>query len=179
MNRQIFLTSPQAHLVLVEPDDAGTIAHWFNDARVTAHLARGSHPMTEVSEREYLTGLYKSTDQLIFGLWHKTDDKLVGVIGLHHIDHLNQTAELGITIGDSDHWSKGLGTEVITLLVAHAFGRLNLRNVRLRVFGGNVRAQRCYEKCGFKEVGRFPKHIIKDGVWHDEVHMVVQNPVYA
>jgi len=179
MKRQIFLTGRHVDLVLVVPDDAPQISDWFNDSRVTAYLARGSHPMTEVSEREYLGALYKSEGQLVFGLWHKADNKLIGVVGLHHIDHLNQNAELGITIGEVEYWSKGVGAEAITNVLTHAFGRLNLRHVRLRVFGNNARGQRCYEKCGFVERGRFPNYIMKDGDWHDEVHMVAHNPMYA
>ena len=135
--------------------------------------------MTEASEREYLEQMYANDKNLVLGIWHKADHKLVGVTGLHSIDHINQTAEFGITIGEADYWSQGLGTEAITILVGHAFGRLNLRHVFLRVLGNNPRGKRCYEKCGFVERGRYPKYIFKDGAWHDEVLMLVTNPQYA
>ena len=179
MKKQSFLQCPRIDLILVEPDDAPTIASWFNDAEVTVYLARGARPMTLASERDYLEKMYTDNAHLMFGLWHKADKKLVGVIGLHHIDHINQIAELGICIGDKAYWSNGIGTEAITALLGHAFGRLNLRSVRLIVIGNNPRGQRCYEKCGFTEIGRYPKHLIKDGVWYDEILMLANNPMYA
>lgn len=179
MERQTFLKTAQVDFVLVTPDDAEHIATWFNDAEVTAYLKRGAHPMTVPFEREYLEKMYTDDKHLMFALWHRKDQKLIGTIGLHNIDHINQTATFGIAIGEKNYWSNGIGTESLKTLLEHGFGRLNLRSVKLSVFGNNLRGKRCYEKCGFVEVGCYPKHILKDGVWCDEILMIAKNPAYV
>ena len=179
MNRQTFLPTKNLDLVLVAADDAPTIAQWFNDLEVTQYLGRGYYPMTEVRERDYLENMYKDEARLVFGIWAKSEEKLVGVVGLHRIDHINQTAELGICIGEKTAWGKGYGTETINALTSHAFGRLNLRHVYLRVLGNNPRGKRCYEKCGFVETGRFKDYILKDGTWYDEIFMLAKRPTLS
>ena len=179
MKRQTFLKSAQVDLVLVTPEDAEAICKWFNDGEITAYLARGAHPMTLSFECEHLEKLYNDPAHLVFGLWHRKDKKLIGTIGLHQINHINQHASFGICIGEKDYWSQGIGTEALEVMLKHAFGRLNMRSVRLSVFGNNPRGKKCYEKCGFIEIGRYPKHILKDGEWQDEVLMLANNPAYA
>ena len=73
--------------------------------------------------------------------------------GFLDIDNLNQTAEVGIFIGNKNYWDKGYGTEALNLLLDYGFNALNLYNVMLKVYSCNKRAIRSYEKAGFKQVG--------------------------
>jgi len=67
---------------------------------------------------------------------------------------LNQTAETGVFIGNKTFWNKGYGTEAMVLLIDYGFKALNLHNILLRAFSFNERAVRCYEKIGFKTIGK-------------------------
>lgn len=62
--------------------------------------------------------------------------------------------QLGIRIGNSDFWGQGYGTEVIGLLVDHCFTHTNVSRVWLKVLPGNIRAIKCYTRCGFGRVGK-------------------------
>jgi len=42
------------------------------------------------------------------------------------------------------------------------------------VFSTNERAIHVYEKVGFKEVGRYPNYIFKDGKYIDKVDMILE-----
>lgn len=53
-----------------------------------------------------------------------------------------------------EHRGRGLGTEAVRLLLAHAFGTLGLATVRVRVLAFTARALACYRRCGFREMGR-------------------------
>ena len=46
-------------------------------------------------------------------------------------------------------WGKGRGKELVNLVLDQAAGTLGLEEVKLIVYAGNLRAQRCYEACGF------------------------------
>ncbi|MFT5849244.1 MAG: RimJ/RimL family protein N-acetyltransferase [Patiriisocius sp.] len=175
--RQVFLKGTDIDLVLLTADDASTMASWINNEEVTQFLSMGKYPMTLENENVFIENAYKSTDHLVLGIYHKKDKKLIGNTGFHRIDQLNQTASFGIIIGEKAYWSKGIGTKVLELMLTYAFTKRNLRNVRLSVLGNNPRGKRCYEKCGFTEVGSYPNHLFKAGAWHDEILMIVHNPL--
>lgn len=78
----------------------------------------------------------------------------VGHANLRDIDHLNRTAEFGITIGDPADRGKGYGTEATGLILDYAFTALDLHNVLLDTNEYNEAAIRAYLKAGFKEIGR-------------------------
>lgn len=174
--RQLFLTTTDLDLVLLEPNDAATLAHWFNDHEVTKYLSRGDFPMTVPHETTYLEELYKTQEKLQLGVWHRTDKKLIGTVGMHEINNRDRKATFGITIGEKGYWSKGFGTQILQAMLDWAFNIRGLRHVDLIVLGNNPRGKRCYEKCGFTEVGRYPAHLWRDGVWHDEIHMLAVSP---
>ncbi len=179
MKRQKFLETKQTDLVLLIKSDAEILAAFMNDHEVTTYLNQGAIPLTYEEELEYIDKAYKNHQNLVFGIWHTKDEKLIGATGLHRIDYANQQANFGISIGNKDYWGKSVGTEVTQEMLSYAFMRLNLRNVRLSVYGHNERAQKCYRKCGFRKVGCFEKSVFKNGQWEDEVLMVTTNPIYS
>lgn len=77
----------------------------------------------------------------------------------YHIDEAKGEAELGIMIGNRDHWDKGYGTEVVTTLAAHIFRQTSLKRLYLKTLDLNQRAQKCFQKCGFTPYG----HMANDG----------------
>jgi len=58
-------------------------------------------------------------------------------------------------------------------MLVFAFRTLNLNRVELNTFDFNRRAQKCYLKVGFKEVGRRRKARFIDGEYHDDIIMDV------
>jgi RimJ/RimL family protein N-acetyltransferase len=77
------------------------------------------------------------------------DGKHIGNCMYYNIDRLRGEAELGIMIGDRDYWSKGYGTDAVTALLGHIFNTMDIERVYLNTLEWNIRAQRCFEKCGF------------------------------
>ena len=52
--------------------------------------------------------------------------------------------------------------------------KLNLKLIELSVFATNERAIHVYRKMGFKESGRKPNYIFKDGEYINHVDMVLE-----
>ncbi len=169
--RSAFLTGAAIDLVVLTEADAVLTHHWFNDQETARYLGRYGRPMIESDAASYYKAAATDTSRIVLGIFHKEQQVLIGTIGLHDIDHLNQTAELGIVVGVHEERGKGVGTEAITLLAQHAFQRLNLRNLTLRVLGGNTRAYRCYQRLGFVETGRLTEHLFRESTWVDEILM--------
>jgi len=79
-------------------------------------------------------------------------DKLVGYIALRDIKWFRKTSELGIVF-DPDEIAKGYGTDGLSTFLIYYFEVLKMKALYLKVSVFNKRAQRCYEKCGFKSKG--------------------------
>ena len=86
------------------------------------------------------------------------DGKHIGNCMYYDIDEINKQAELGILIGDKDYWGKGYGTDAINTLVSHIFNSSNIKRVYLKTLDWNIRAQRCFQKCGFVHCGKVTKN---------------------
>ena len=77
----------------------------------------------------------------------------------------------GVGIGiRQDYRDMGIGTEMLKTLTAQA-EKMGLKMLTLGVFSSNDRAIHVYNKVGFKETGRIPKEIYKDGKYIDHIIM--------
>lgn len=85
---------------------------------------------------------------------------IVTVDGNHHIgscvlyNYDDHEAQLGIRIGDRNYWNLGYGTDATLLLLKYGFEVMGLQHIWLKVLPENIRAIRCYEKCGFTIAGK-------------------------
>ena len=103
----------------------------------------------------------------------RATDRLIGTCAFSQLDADNGSALFHITIGETDAWGQGYGTEATQLMLDHAFGTLGLHRIALFVFEFNVRAVRAYQRCGFVVEGRARESIWRDGRWWDELAMSV------
>lgn len=55
-------------------------------------------------------------------------------------------------IGETELWSKGIGTQMISILLEYLSSKLGVSKVVLDVKSTNIQAIKCYEKCGFRVV---------------------------
>lgn len=150
-------------------EDAEIFTEWMNDFCVTDYIGRSHTSMSLQDEKEYLEKVKK--EEMSFAIIDSQKDEMIGTVGLHSIDNINRTATLGIFIGNKNYWSKGYGTEAIQLLLDFGFNYLNLNNIDLALMEFNQRALKCYQKCGFKEMGRKRKCRFINGQYYDTIYM--------
>ena len=78
----------------------------------------------------------------------------------------------GIAIGIHRKYRNiGIGTRLMKSLISQA-KTMNLKILTLEVYSTNKRAIHVYEKLGFKETGRIPKGLFRNGKYIDQVVMV-------
>lgn len=150
-------------------EDVEIFTEWMNDFFVTDYIGRSSNTVTLQEEKTFLEKA--DNDKTVFAIIDIEKDEMIGTVGLHEIDNINRTATLGIFIGNQNYWSKGYGTEAIQLILDFGFNYLNLNNVELSLMEFNKRALKCYEKCGFKEIGRRRKCRFINGNYYDSISM--------
>lgn len=165
--RRPILRSQRLFLRPAERDDIPTLLEWLADAEVGEGLATRA-PWSRVAEESWFEELQKVQGK---STWHFAiclrDGQPIGFAGLHSIDPLNGSTELGIGIGEPAEWDKGYGTEAMHILLDFAFGELRLHRVFLHVFDSNERAIHVYERVGFAHEGRLREAFYRHGRHHD------------
>lgn len=169
----VLLFGAKVRIRALEKTDIENIMSWVNNHEVTRYLLAFSVPISRSSEEQWLERavIHRESDKL-FAI-ETLEGEYLGNCGLHLIDSIHRHAELGIAIGKATHLGRGYGTDAINVLLRMAFQSLNLHKVYLRVFSENKRGIRCYEKCGFKTVGRMAQHRFIEGQWNDELIMEI------
>ncbi|MBM7615555.1 RimJ/RimL family protein N-acetyltransferase [Alkaliphilus hydrothermalis] len=105
-------------------------------------------PKMNREERNYWFGRKKdSLTRKSFAIFNE-DDVLIGYISLRDINWLRRSSELGIVF-DPKYMNKGYGTDALKSFIYYYFKTLKMKQLKLRVAEFNIRAQRCYENCGF------------------------------
>lgn len=150
-------------------EDVELFTKWLNDFEVTDYTGRSGVVVTLEGERQYLEQI--KTDGVYFAIVTLDGDKMIGTVSLEKIEMQNQKAILGIFIGEADSRNNGYGTEAIKLILEYGFHYLNLQNIQLSVYECNERARACYQKCGFKEMGRRRKANFINGKFYDTIYM--------
>ncbi len=155
------------------PGNLAAFRRWYADREI-ARLARYQEtPMREEEIDRFFESRVLGTDTLAMAVHVRATDRLIGTCAFSQLDAENGSALYHITIGESDAWGQGYGTEATQLMVDHAFGTLGLHRIALFVFEFNERAVRAYRRCGFVVEGRARESIWRDGRWWDELAMSV------
>jgi RimJ/RimL family protein N-acetyltransferase len=92
-------------------------------------------------------------DRVGFGILDENGQWL-GTVELYEIT--TTEAILGILIGAKDRWGLGYGSDAVKAIAGYAFERLNIQTLRLKTYKHNLRAQRAFEKAGFRAVAEPP-----------------------
>jgi RimJ/RimL family protein N-acetyltransferase len=163
------MVGERVYLSPIDPDDAEVYAKWINDLEVSIYLTSAPNVYSLSKEKEILEQISK--EGYNFAIIDSEKVKVIGNCGLMNVDNVNRKAELGIFIGEKDYWGKGYGTEAIELLLDFSFNILNLNSIMLIVRAFNKRAIRCYEKCGFKLIGKRREAAIIGPQKYDEYYM--------
>ncbi|MFW9909145.1 MAG: GNAT family N-acetyltransferase [Candidatus Thorarchaeota archaeon] len=130
------------------------VEHW-NNPEMRLFLG-GYIPMTRNAEREWIQTAeeqMKNRRGFNFAIEKIPHGDIIGSCALHDVDWLSRSCGLGIAIYAEKDWNQGLGTEALQLLIDFGWTHLNLRRIELSVHSHNPRAQRVYEKLGFKVYG--------------------------
>ncbi|MBM3461501.1 MAG: GNAT family N-acetyltransferase [Armatimonadetes bacterium] len=87
-------------------------------------------------------------------------------------------AKVGILIGERPYWEHGYGTEAMQMLLRYLFENLKVDRVELDTAEFNTRAQRSFEKCGFRKLGAFAEVNHHDGRSAQKIWMSMDRAEY-
>lgn len=139
---------------------------WFNDQVVTKYQNKGIFPNTIDKQKEYFYSIKDSKTDIIFAIVEKKTGKHIGSVGLHKIDWIHRSAELGIVIGEKKFWGKGYGKMAWNLMTYYGLKILNLHRIYAHIFKDNVASIKCAEASGYEIEGEMRDMFFKHGRYH-------------
>lgn len=99
----------------------------------------------------------------------RCNDKDIGLVQIYKYD--DTTYEYDLFIGEEDYLNKGIGTIIVNKVNDIIYNKYKVKNIILRPFKRNIRAIKCYEKCGFKYISEY---LGKDTLGNPEIIIVLK-----
>ena len=161
------------YLSPMNPEDYELYTKWLNDLKTTTCLGNVTSTFGLNVEKEAIERFEKEGNH--FAIIKKDTDELLGNCSLFDINHIHDTCEIGIFIGEETDRGKGYGPEAMELILSYGFRILNLNNIMLNVASFNSRGIMAYEKIGFKEMGRRSEAIKINNKKYDRIFMEILN----
>ena len=170
------LVGKKCYLSPIDVNDAEILTEWLNDMEVLVRIDPYAAVNSLENEKTLLENLSKDHNYSIIDL---ETNEIIGYCVFMDIENINQTAEVGIFIGNKKFWNKGYGTEALSLLIDYGFRALNLHNIMLKVFEFNKAAIKSYEKIGFKRIGKRREALHRNLEKHNVIFMdILQKEFY-
>ena len=122
---------------------------WLQNVEDNQFIEAVREDYSKFDLQKYLESRVNNPQVKFWGIFLESR-KFIGTIKLEPINWENQTAWLGMMIGDSSEHGKGYGFQALNLVLNQAENVLLLRDIFLGVHKDNTPAIRIYKKSGFE-----------------------------
>lgn len=136
---------------------------WDVDPDVQAHVPEPRNTVSQIEDQYAYIEECEHDDEGYYWSLETKDGVTIGTIALTDYNEYHGVAQLGIVIGNTDYWGRGVATEVIAVLVRYAFAHLHIVRIDAEVEEENVPMMRVLEKVGFVQDGLFHSARVKNG----------------
>ncbi len=126
-----------------------------------------SFPLATDQLEKYLA----DENSIVFKVIETRSNKTIGHCEIYKFESSAKLCR--ILIGEKAYRGKGLGVEVVNLLLEKSFLHLNYSLAELNVYDWNISAIKCYEKSGFKINKDKTKTILVDGKPWTSLNMII------
>lgn len=151
----MILRTPRLFLREFSVEDFEAVHAYASDPEVVEFLPWG--PNTEQDSRDFLSNTVKSAaveprDDYVLGVVQRSDDRLVGAVGLHLAHADDHMAMIGY-VYHRDAWGKGYATEAARSMVSFGFEVLHLDRLWAGCDPENYASAMVLEKVGMSLEG--------------------------
>lgn len=151
-------------------DDAPELARAINAPEIAANTLNISYPYEEHLAVDWINGLeerYLNGVNVNFAITLRSTGEIGGSIGLV-INQRHQHAEMGYWLA-VPLWGQGYMTEAACACLEFGFVTLGLHRIYAGHYARNPASGRVMQKMGMTYEGTFRHHLLKDGVFEDNV----------
>jgi RimJ/RimL family protein N-acetyltransferase len=173
INRQLF-ESERIRLVEIDHEqDAEMEAKWSHDAEYMRNIrTEPPRPLSLALVKKKYEDLDKEHNEranfFLFSVRSREDDRVVGFARIFWVEWTHGNGWLRLGIGEEKDRGKGLGREILDLLLRFSFQELNLYRLSAGVQENNVKAIRLLDRAGFvREITR-RQDLLWDGKYWDQ-----------
>jgi RimJ/RimL family protein N-acetyltransferase len=140
---------------------------WMNDPVISQFLEsrHDSHDISSV--KLFVETMSKDETNFLFGIFCSRTSKHIGNIKLGPVDYRYKRAEIGLIVGDTNYWGKGIATEAINGVCRYASDILKLNKLAAGCYASNIGSKKLFLKSGFIIEGTFLQHFILKGIPED------------
>lgn len=175
------LETPRFDLVSLDASFASErYRGWLSDANVNRYLETRFVSLSSGALVAYVNQMLESTDSYLFAIVVRESSIHIGNIKIGPINRAHASAAIGLVIGESEWWGKGVATEVIAELSDWGFGDLELAKITAGSYASNRGSIKAFLSCGFEQEGlQRSQAALGTGVRDDVVLLGKVNPAKA
>jgi RimJ/RimL family protein N-acetyltransferase len=145
----------------LESKDVSGILEWMKDENINCFFRFDAGNVSEDTVASFIQSAQDTSENLHLAIVN-AEDEYLGTISLKEINHTARNAEYAISTRACVHGT-GAAFQATLEILRIAFEELHLHRVYLNVLEENSRANRFYQKCGFRFEGQFRDHLCLRG----------------
>lgn len=148
-------------------DDVPAITQMHADYSAYANTLQLPYPTTNTWEARL-----GANDPLVTQFVATLDEDVVGLLVISQPSQIRRrhVATFGITVSEA-HQGKGIGSQLMQVMVDYCDNWLNVRRIELEVFAINDNGLGLYKKFGFEQEGKMRDYAFRDGQYVDAIMM--------
>ena len=133
-------------------EDASDLVTYLNNERVRVMLTnRIPYPYLASHAEHFIAQCTQALSETSFAIG--VDGRSVGAVGFGLLQNEERhTGEIGYWVAE-EYWGRGIATDAVRAVTAHAFQNHDLERLQAHVFLDNVASARVLEKCGYSKEG--------------------------
>ena len=144
-----------------------TYVSWLKNPEVNKFLEVRHLAVTLDSQKVFVANCNESTNTYLFGIFN--NEVLIGTLKVGPVNSLYLTSDIGIMIGDSAFWGKGIASESIGLIVDWIKQDLKLRKVTAGAYATNIGSIKSFLANNFAREGLLVNQVLSNGISDDIV----------
>ncbi len=158
----------------LEENDIPLLSKWLSDPNVLQYYEGRDNPF----DNEKVQNVFFSKDPSIQMGIVIYENNEIGYIQYYQLDSESKS-EYGLSdsteliygmdqfIGEINHWNRGIGNILVSSMVDYLVNNKHADKVVVDPQTWNIRAIKCYEKCGFIKTRLLPNHELHEGEYRD------------
>lgn len=161
----------------IEYEDLPTLVAWRNNPQIYRFFYE-HEPISLIGQRVWFDKLLQRYDEKFWIAETIEGEQAIGTIGLTHIDWRNRRAELSRVLIVDEYRRRGLGSELVCLVLRYFFDHLNMNRIYCDTLAENEYAVDLYRKLEFKQEGVLRQHVFKEGDYRNLVYFAMLREDY-
>jgi len=147
--------------VLKPTDVTHNYVSWLNNPDVNCYLESRFSTHTIESTQKFVEQCLADQSTLFLGIRYlRSGQEHVGNVKISPIDQHHKLGEIGILIGESSVWGKGIASKAISMIIEIAREELGLRKLTAGCYASNLGSKKAFLKAGFHIESQRKKHVL-------------------